>query len=59
MSFKFNLGDDVVLEVSGEDGNVIGRAEYVSAENSYLIRYQAADRRAVEQWWSESALNKI
>ena len=32
------------------------RAEYSYCENSYLVRYEAADGRAVEQWWTESAL---
>jgi hypothetical protein len=59
MGFKFKINDDVVIAVSGEPGMVIGRAEYATAENTYLIRYQAADHRAVEQWWSESALEEI
>jgi len=59
MGFKFNMVADVVIKASGESGIVIGRAEYATAENAYLIRYQAADHRAVEQWWSESALEGI
>jgi hypothetical protein len=54
--FKFNIGDKVTLLCSNESGIVIGRAEYSNTECSYLIRYRAADARAVEQWWSESAL---
>jgi len=34
MSFKFNLNDRVAIEVSGEEGNVVGRAEYTAAENA-------------------------
>lgn len=53
---KFNLKQIVVITASGEQGEVIARAEYVVAEPSYLIRYKCADGRAVEAWWTESAL---
>jgi hypothetical protein len=56
MAFKFEIKQDVVIEVSGEAGVVIGRAEYATAEPAYFIRYKAADGRLVEAWWSESAL---
>lgn len=56
MSFKFALKQKVVITASGEAGEVTGRAEYATSENSYLLRYRAGDGRAVEQWWSESAL---
>ena len=54
--FKFNLGAISTIEASGESGTIIGRAEYQTGENSYLIRYKSADGHAVEAWWSESAL---
>ncbi len=53
---KFENSQVVTIRCSGESGVVIGRAEYINSENSYLIRYQCADGRAVEAWWSESAL---
>lgn len=56
MAFKFDLGEKVTIEVSGETGLIHGRAEYTTAENSYFLRYQSADGRAVEDWWRESAL---
>lgn len=56
MNFKFNLGQAVIIECSGETGQVLGRAEYLSGEQSYQVRYKAADGRAVEAWWGESAL---
>jgi hypothetical protein len=55
-SFKFQLGHEVTIEASGETGVVIGRAEYTTSQPSYLLRYRSADGRAVEAWWSESAL---
>lgn len=56
MSFKFNLGDKVAVEVSGETGEVLGRAEYTTGANNYFVRYKSADGRAVETWWQEDAL---
>lgn len=55
-NFDYRLGERVVISASGETGVVFGRAEYQRGENSYYVRYCAADGRAVEQWWGESAL---
>lgn len=56
MGFNFELGQHVAIEASDETGVVIGRAEYATSENSYFLRYRAADGRATEAWWPESAL---
>lgn len=53
---KFDLAQEVTIEASGEKGIVVGRAQYLLSENSYLLRYKAADGKAVETWWNESAL---
>ena len=55
--FKFDLKQVVKIEESGEVGTVIGRCDYVAADNNYFLRYKAADGRAVEAWWTESALS--
>ena len=55
--FKFNIGDKVHISAV-EHGEVIGRAEYATAENSYFIRYVAGDKRCTESWWGESALRQ-
>lgn len=54
--FKFNNGDTVKIAISGETGQVIGRAEYLSDERRYWVRYKTAMGRATEEWWVESAL---
>lgn len=54
--FKFHVGQGVKIADGNEIGKVIGRAEYDYSENGYLIRYVAGDHRAVEAWWTESAL---
>lgn len=58
MAFKFKLNHEVIIEASGERGVVVGRAEYTDGKPQYLIRYMAADGRAVEQWWNQSALTQ-
>ncbi|MCW1839470.1 hypothetical protein [Prosthecomicrobium hirschii] len=54
--FAFGLDQSVAITASGECARVIGRAEHLNSENSYLLRYCAADGRATESWWGESAL---
>jgi len=56
--FSFELGDGVAITVSGETGIVIARAEYKESQPGYLVRYKAADGRAVESWWNQDALSK-
>lgn len=50
------LNDKVKIASSTEHGVVIGVATYTFAEPSMLVRYIAADGRAVESWWTQSAL---
>lgn len=54
--FAFNLNDSVKIIASQEHGIIIARAEYAVSDPSYLLRYKCADGRAVEAWWTESAL---
>lgn len=55
-SFAFSLGQQVAITASGEQGQVIGRAEYSNSTNTYYVRYRASDGRATEAWWNEDAL---
>ena len=55
-TFEFELNQEVSLRCSGEQGSVIGRAEYTECEPSYFVRYKAADGGACLAWWSASAL---
>lgn len=54
--FEFELNSKVQLTLSGEQGEVIGRAEYSTGTKAYLVRYVAADGRLVEAWWDETAI---
>lgn len=55
--FRFGMGATPVITVSGEIGLVVGRAEYVNSEPSYLLQYRSNRGDAVEEWWRESALS--
>jgi hypothetical protein len=54
--FRFGLGSTPTITVSGEVGLVVGRAEYLNSEPSYLLQYRRNDGIAAEEWWRESAL---
>ncbi|KQP37580.1 hypothetical protein [Pseudorhodoferax sp. Leaf274] len=58
-TFQIELGARVRIDCSGEEGEVRGRAEYVDAESTYFVHYKAADGRATEAWWRETALTTI
>lgn len=55
--FNYKLGASVAIRVSDELGIVIARAEYLTSENAYLVRYKTNEGVGVEAWWGESALN--
>ena len=57
--FAFLLGDAVELTLSGEQGVVIGRAEYTESEPQYLVRYVTAQNCQVEAWLSQSAISPV
>lgn len=50
----FNLDDRATL-TSGEEGVIIGRAEYTNSTRNYLLRYKAGDGRLTEAWWTADA----
>jgi hypothetical protein len=54
--FKYQLHSQVAITASGETGTIIGRAEYTTTQNAYLVRYKSADGCAQETWWGEDAL---
>lgn len=58
-AFKFGINQLVELRVSNEFGEVKGRAEYSTHENSYFVHYKAADGRAVSKWFDESDLEAV
>lgn len=55
-TFKFELGAFVMLKMSGEKGEVVGRCEYAHAEDAYFVRYLDAHGCQVESWQGENAL---
>ena len=59
MNLKFTIDQTVAIVCSGQPGTVIARAEYKTAEPSYLLRYVDGNGNATEAWWQESALNSL
>lgn len=57
--FKFELGQLVNIAISDEFGEVKGRAEYATHENSYFVHYKAGDGRAMSAWFDESDLAAV
>lgn len=55
-TFKFVIGANVSLSMSGEKGEIIGRAEYKTESNKYYVRYVTAQGSQTEDWISENAL---
>lgn len=55
-AFTHNLGDTAIHATSGESGQVIGRAEYLTSEPNYLVRHKTNTGNAAESWWAQSAL---
>ena len=53
------LGTKVQIKTSGEQGEVIGRAEYTVYPVAYLVRYRQTTGNATEQWWEESAIQEV
>lgn len=57
--FEFDLGDTARIKVSGEQGEVIGRADYKHDQNYFQIRYEAANGTATTKYWGADALEKV
>lgn len=57
--FEFDMGDTVHIKVSGEQGQVIGRADYKHDQNYFQIRYRTSNGTATTRWWGADALLKI
>lgn len=57
--FIFELSQLVGVRISDEWGEVRARAQYTNGENQYLIHYQAADKCARSEWFSESVLEAV
>jgi hypothetical protein len=54
--FNYIIGQNVKLSLSGESGDVIGRAEYKDQPPSYYVRYLAADGCQVKEWLNDDDL---
>lgn len=57
--WQFGLGEFAEIACSGERGQVVARSESLNGRDQFLLRYKAADGRAVEAWWSGDALRHM
>lgn len=55
----FQLNQRARILESGEIGLVVSINFSIDAAVQYLLRYKAADGRAVEHWWASSALGSL
>lgn len=55
--YAFQLGQAVVINVSGEQGTVRARGDGVDRPNQYFVSYCNAQGVATEQWWNEDQLS--
>ena len=57
--FKFELGQQVKVSISGEEGKVKGRGEYIDSASQYWLHIKGADGRAVNAWFYESEIEAV
>ena len=58
-AFAYELSEGIEFKTSGEYGEIIGRAEFVHMEPSYMVRYVDATGCQREEWLTQSALAPI
>lgn len=57
--FKYELKTKAADKVTGYEGVITARCEYVSGENRYLIENIDATSRPVEHWVDESRIEIV
>lgn len=56
--FAFKMGATVVLCLNGTPGEVVGRAQYESARDDYLVKYLNGNGDLCKTWFIESDISK-
>lgn len=57
--FEFELGEKVKEVVTGIEGKVIGRADYLYNNDLYLVRWKNKNETANEEWYPEKQIEKV
>lgn len=52
-------GCKVKITISGEEGFIVGFAEYIELPKQFYVSYKAADGRAVKDWFYGSELEAV
>ena len=59
MPFKFQIKDHLRDQVTGVEGKVTVRADYITGNNRYLIEYVSKDGVLCEAWVDEDRLEQL
>ena len=59
MPFKFQIKDHLRDQVTGVEGKVTVRADYITGNNRYLIEYVSKDGVLCEAWVDEDRLEQV
>lgn len=54
--FVFELAQKVTLNISGEEGYILGRAEYIEQGKQYQVHYKNSNGNAVTEWFCAGQL---
>lgn len=58
-NWEYEFGDQVKLQLSQEQGIVVGRAEHQSIPDQYLIRYVTGAGCQVEAWMITDCFQRV
>ena len=56
--FAFKMGATIVLYLNSTKGEIIGRAQYESAQDDYLVKYLNGNGDFCKTWVTESDISK-
>lgn len=56
--FAFKMGATIVIYLNGTKGEIVGRAQYESAQDDYLVKYLNGNGDLCKTWFTESDISK-
>lgn len=59
MEYKFNLGENVVDNITGLSGTITAAAIYITRQPCYLLETSDSTGRPIEWWIDEDRLVKL
>jgi len=52
-AFAYEIGDTIKHNNSANTGRIIGRGEYASMQNDYLVEHDDGTGTIIQSWWDE------